>query len=296
MSSVETYYLVDFENVHEDGLSGSEHLGSQDHVHLFSTRNAPKISIEKLTHFNATNLYTHEVPTGNQSLDMHLISYLGYLIGTNGNKVCKYIIVSKDTDYDNVISFWETHNCPGITRQKQIIIQQPQKNSNSATSAGSSSTVDKKAKSKTSSQIKTLINTEIQQALSKAGFKKDVNNKTASIVVKHYGEAQFSNNVHNELRNTYTNYAEVYQVVKPIINRYTPAAASKANSTTELNGKVQKHLSSAGFTAEIINYTASLVSKNYKANNNKQTVYRAIVAKYGQKKGLNIYNHIKKLF
>lgn len=65
---------------------------------------------------------------------------------------------------------------------------------------------------------------------------------------------------------------------------------------THINCKIQKHLSSAGFAAEIINYTASLVSKNYKANSNKQTVYRAIVAKYGQKMGLNIYNHIKKLF
>ena len=38
MPSVETYYLVDFENVHEDGLSGSEKLGSHDHVHLFFTK------------------------------------------------------------------------------------------------------------------------------------------------------------------------------------------------------------------------------------------------------------------
>lgn len=296
MSSVATYYLVDFENVHEDGLSGSEHLGAQDHVHLFSTRNAPKISIEKLTHFNATNLYTHEVPIGNQSLDMHLISYLGYLIGTNVNNICKYVIVSKDTDYDNVISFWREHNCPNIARQNQIIMPVQQRKPNAAASANSAATSSKKVKNKTASNVKTLINTEVQQALSKAKCTKNVINKAASIVVKHYGEDQFSNNVHNELRNTYSNYAEIYQIVKPIISRYSPAAAPKGNTITELNCKVQKQLSKAGFATEIINYATSLVSKNYKESNSKQTVYRAFVAKYGQKQGLHIYNHIKKIF
>ncbi len=39
MPSMETYYLIDFENVNESGLSGAEKLVGCDHVHLFFTEN-----------------------------------------------------------------------------------------------------------------------------------------------------------------------------------------------------------------------------------------------------------------
>lgn len=38
MPTLETYYLIDFENVHEDGLSGSNKLGTHDHIHIFLPR------------------------------------------------------------------------------------------------------------------------------------------------------------------------------------------------------------------------------------------------------------------
>ena len=46
---------------------------------------------------------------------------------------------------------------------------------------------------------------------------------------------------------------------------------------------------------EIFNSVASIVSKNHKEKNAKMLVYRAIVAKYGQEKGLELYRHIKPL-
>lgn len=273
MPSIETYYLIDFENVNEDGLSGCENLGIHDHVYLFSTKNAPKISIEKLTCLNSTDLSSHEVPAGNQSLDMHLVSYLGYLIGKNTNNKCKYVIISKDAGYDNIISFWKTHNSSDITRRNRI----------SATQGKLSSK-------------KIQLNTEIQRALSKAGYPQSVINKTASIVGKLYGTHPFSDNVEKELSNTYGNYADVYEVVRPIIAKYSTSRTKTANTTTQLNSQIQKILSGAGFANDIINPIASLVSKHHKEQNGKQTIYRAIIAKYGQKRGLNIYNHIKNSF
>ncbi len=197
MPSVETFYLIDFENVHEDGLSGSANLGSHDHIYLFYTKNVPKISIKELAGLHSANLSTLEIPNGNQSLDMHLVSYLGYLIGTNTNNKCKYVIISKDTDYDNIVSFWKSKSGSDITRQNEIA---------------------------------------------------------------------------------------------------PPKPAKSTNTTTLINSKVQKLLSSAGFSNDIINPIASLVSKHHREKNGKQTVYRSIVAKYGQKRGLNIYNHIKNSF
>ena len=41
MSDIETYYLIDFENVNHAGLSCSGKLTGHDHIHIFSTKNTP---------------------------------------------------------------------------------------------------------------------------------------------------------------------------------------------------------------------------------------------------------------
>lgn len=52
---------------------------------------------------------------------MHLTAYLGYLLGTNGDKKCKYVIISKDNDYDNVITFLkEIHRSADIARHPKM--------------------------------------------------------------------------------------------------------------------------------------------------------------------------------
>ncbi len=208
MATMERHYLIDYENVHEDGLCGGEKLSKNDYVHLFFTKNASKISIEKIAYFSQSNLSLHEIPVGSQSLDMHLVSYLGYLIGAENNKEYKYIIVSKDTDYDNIIRFWKEYKNTSIIRQTQIKVSNAEK---------------KPDKTK-----------EI------AGGSKNINNKQ------------------------------------------------------ELNNEIQKKLAKANFSGDIVGYVSSLVCKNYDKENAKQKIYRAIISEYGQKKGLDIYNHIKK--
>ena len=95
MKIIKTYYLIDFENVNNAGLICSRHLDYHDHIHIFSTKNAPKISIEILSNFHSVDYSFHCLPAGKQSLDMHLTAYLGYLLGTNGDKKCKYVIIRK---------------------------------------------------------------------------------------------------------------------------------------------------------------------------------------------------------
>lgn len=286
MPNIETYYLIDFENVNDAGLSCSNQLGSHNHIHIFSTKNAPKISIESLTTFNGVDFYSHIIPAGKQSLDMHLIAYLGYLIGKNSSQKCKYIIVSNDNDYDNIISFFKGLSSSIITRQLEID-PSPQKNT-IKTKATSTST------KKASSTKKTQLNTEIQRNISASGYDETVSNSVACIVSKHYGSERFSNNVHNELRSTYANYIELYKIVKPIIKKYAPDTPPKASYISQLNTEIQKTLSKASFDNKIIGYISSLICKHYNDKNAKQTIYKAIVLKYGQKQGLNIYNHIKK--
>lgn len=56
------YFLIDYENVGTKGLEGAENLNSNDYIHLFPTRNAPKITTTILATFNSTNFKVHEVP------------------------------------------------------------------------------------------------------------------------------------------------------------------------------------------------------------------------------------------
>ena len=39
---METYYLVDFENVHDEGVANIATLSKDDHIHIFFTKNAIK--------------------------------------------------------------------------------------------------------------------------------------------------------------------------------------------------------------------------------------------------------------
>jgi hypothetical protein len=210
-----TYYLIDFENVGSDGLKGCDQLKKNDQIHLFYTNNANKISLDVFSRRGEAELYVHKVPVKSQSLDMHLVSYLGYLLGIN-EESCSYVIISKDTDFDNIIKFWQEEKDAKISRLGRIV---PEKKS------------EKKAKKKLTDML----------------------------------------------------------VKKP-----EPAPAAAPSARTELNNNLQKALSAAGKSGEVIAYVTSVAMKHAGKNNGKQTVYRTMVAEYGQDQGRDIYNRIRK--
>lgn len=283
MSENQTYYLIDFENVNEAGLSNTGNLTKHDHIHIFSTKNAPKISIKTLAAFNDIDFNSHIIPAGNQSLDMHLIAYLGYLIGQNNTGNYKYVIVSKDTDYDNSISFLKQLTNSKICRQTSLC---PNTKNNDNT--------PKKKSNSSESVIKSNLITKIQKSISNAGYDNTIANTVASIVSKYFGNEHFCNDVHNALRNTYSNYAELYKIIKPILKSGNTNIQTTAPNNTQLNNTIQKILSKASCDSNTISYVSSLVCQKHNAANAKQTIHSALVAKYGAGTGLNLYNHIKK--
>lgn len=224
MSIVETYYLIDFENVHGNGLSGLETLGKHDHVYLFYTKNAASIELKRIASLKNIDYNLYEVPSGKQSLDMHLVSYLGYLIGINEENKCRYVIVSKDTDYNNIVSFLKnnTYGSSGIICKKDIAAVQKESSSKILTTVKSVNTVANRNKVTNISKQKTKLNTEIQRALSDTGWYVQVINKVASIVVKHYGEDMFERDIHNELVSFYgkNDGREIYQDIKEVLENY----------------------------------------------------------------------------
>lgn len=300
-SITENFYLIDFENVHEAGLSCSRELNSHDHIHIFSTENAPKISLEPLVVFNSSDLESHIIPAGKQSLDMHLTAYLGYLIGMHQAENCKYIVVSNDTDYDNIISFLNQTTDSEIIRQAKIEMPSKKVKVSASNQAKAPSTEqakpaasDKaKADSAKAANINTQLNTEIEQILHTKGYDKSVVNQVISIVLKHYGKERFAGLVHNDLMNTYKDYLDIYKAIKPILQKY-PVDTSKQNPSVQRNKEVQDILSKASFQNSIITDVASIVCQHYKDEKPKQTIHTLLVQKYGSAKGLDIYNHIKK--
>lgn len=256
MNYTETYYLIDFENVGDDGLSGIDKLNSHDHIHLFYTKNNPKIRMDTFATLTSPNTETeviaYDVPSGGQSLDKHLVSYLGYLIGIHTKKNCQYVIISKDKGYDKIIAFWKKQKITCIIRQEAIstvkkqnsakavpekpnktggVVKKtkPTKTTNSPKITKTTRIVKQPKSTKTpnrqkttkTSKIKCELNHLVQQTIRDAGFVGSVCNKTASIAVKHYGKENFSNEVHNELRDTYQNYTDIYTILKPILKRYS---------------------------------------------------------------------------
>lgn len=186
---IKTFYLVDFENVHSKGIENIKSLTKTEQVHIFSTKNAEqvKMGLEALKEINKEmDIDVYIVPDGDQSVDRHLISFLGYLLGKYG-KQCTYIIVSKDNGYNNIIEFWKKKGYTNISKKPEI----PNK-----------------------------LNCFMQDELSLMGYEKNTINKICEIVRKHYKKEQMLKGIHNDLGKIYSDFKEVYRDVKSILEKY----------------------------------------------------------------------------
>lgn len=297
MRIIETYFLVDYENVHGDGLSGCENLCKTDHIVIFFTRNARNIDMSEISDHGDAELEMIEVPVGKQSADMHIGSYLGFLAGENG-KNRNVVIVSRDTDFDNIIKFWKEKTGIKASRAQQIKKKPVPKISTGI----KKSIVPKNTFANINSIEKTKLNQETMQAVRNAGYDASVANKVAQVATQFYGNERMLSEVHNALRKQYSDYLDMYNIVKPVLSKYADVVLSKsgismvtARNNTALNTEIMKLLSKSGYSNDIVAYVASAAVKNFGVKNGKQHTYRTIISKYGQNTGLAIYNQIRKL-
>ncbi len=106
-----TTYLVDYENVKSDGLNGIADLKKEDKVNIFYSVNADKITfaLHKRMNESQATINFLKVDVGHKNaLDFQLVTYLGYLLAKDDKE--EYIIVSNDTGYNSVITFWKKKN------------------------------------------------------------------------------------------------------------------------------------------------------------------------------------------
>ena len=244
MKIIKTYYLIDYENVGSEGFKGCGKLRETDIIHLFYTDNSRKIDLDIINDHGEAKLVTHKVPTGNQSADMHLGSYLGYLIGkecTGQDEECKIVVISKDTGFDHIIEFWKTEKDVKVSRNEKI--------------SGKQVHTRKQVKKQTGKEKDGQMTEQSGQKTEKQSVKQSENQNTKKSKQK-------------------------------IIDM-------KAG-TKKLQQELVLVLDKAGMPKEVVNYVSTTVEKNAEDKNRKQQIYRSIISKYGQTKGLNIYNHIKK--
>lgn len=287
---MKTYYLIDFENVGGDGLSGCNKLTEFDHIIIFFTSNAKKIDMSDIADHGQASFEMIEVPSGKQSTDIHIGSYLGYLAGANKSNDFNCVIISKDTDFDKLIMFWKNRAQISLLRRQTISTKTEKQNRNTKMNADDDSE-DKKTK--TDSNKKCELNVAVRQTLRSAGFNADVSNKVAQLVTNLYGKSDLKAEVHNVLQNNYENYLKIYNELKSVLAEYsgdknTPSPAENAKE------KIAEILNKAGFESEKVEYVSLIVKEKYGVKNGKQEIYRSIISKYGQKNGLEVYNYIKK--
>ena len=295
----ETYYLIDFENVGLKGLEGAQNLTKSDWIHLFSTRNAPKINTATLANFNATNLLVHEVPAKSQSVDMHLVSYLGYLLGSC-EAVPQIVILSNDTDYDDIVSFWNIEKGVIIRRRDKFQAEEP-KTPAPKTAMGRKAAASKKAAAETKVQ-ETRKETPAEKGPVKPRRTRKAKpaaaqDETAKDSVKAVEEQESPEKDETKATQAQKKTAKGRAKADTAQKKTAKAGARtvEPQDKTALNNAVLKTLSNAKFDNETVSFAASLVTKNFAEKGGKQVIYRTIISKFGQERGLAIYRHIQKL-
>lgn len=310
-------YLIDFENVHEEGFASLGRLGDRDAVYCFFTKNVAKISMAALAGMRSGQLHFIEAESGKQSLDLALVSYLGYLIGTVPNEQC-YEIVSNDNGFSKAADFWNKHR-PGIRVRVRKTVDQAKLAVAAELKPARKGRASKSAKAVTaaaaapSAETKPAAETRTNPAPEAKPAPAPAAKPTAAPAQKNAASAAADNTPAKEAAPAAA--AKPAPEPKPAAR---PAPAKKeasapktvpAPETAEANAapavkeapaarpapEAVAALAAAGIEASVAEFLLTEAEKHREDKNIKQLVYRAVVKKYGQKKGTEIYNTAKKV-
>ena len=179
-------YLIDFENVHSDGLKGIEQLAENDVCYVFYSEHAGVLTfnIHKKIIESRAKIYYVEAQVGmKNALDFQLVSYLGYMI--RENQEASYCVISNDRAFALVADFW---------KNKGVDV---------ASAVSLAAAVRLKENEKTASQLASLIPDKeerefVAKCIDELSTKQGINNRIA----KKYGT---------------TRAGEIYKLIKPLI-------------------------------------------------------------------------------
>ncbi len=109
-------FVIDYENVYIEGMTGLEQLDENDEVVIFYTQNRCGLTFElhqrlnncraKLTLMEVTAISTQKNTVKN-ALDLQLSMYIGYLCGSRPDT--PLYIISRDADFDLGLNFFSQY-------------------------------------------------------------------------------------------------------------------------------------------------------------------------------------------
>ena len=317
-------YLIDFENVHEEGFASLGRLGEKDAVYCFFTRNVAKISMAALAGMRSGQLHFIEAESGKQSLDLALVSYLGYLIGTVPNEQC-YAIVSNDNGFAKAADFWNKHR-QGIRVQIRKTVDQTKpaaadakparKGRGSAKAAKPAPTPVTEAKPAPAPEAKPAAETKPTPApetkpapVSAPPAEKPVPAQKESTAAKSAPAKKDAPTAKSAPAKKDAPAAKSAPAKKaapaaksaPAAKEAAPVKETPASKTAPETAAYKPApeavatLVAAGIEAPVAEFLLTEAEKHREDKNIKQLVYRAVVKKYGQKQGTQIYNIAKKV-
>lgn len=245
-----TYYLVDYESVNNSGIKNITTLTTNEHIHIFYSDDAKNSNFDIMFAKN-TDIEAHKVKKtkkGDQSLDKHLVSYLGYLLGMKGNTYV-YYIVSKDKGYDEIIKFWKNEGFENISRIEKIpaskktkIIETKQVKSITS-SQTQNARIAKSLETIVSGDDRQALNTFVQHELKEMGYGSKAYNRICKYVVKCSSSEKQLSELHNMIRKDFDEdkVLEIYDDVKHILEEYSKQHDIDKNKNDQIRSFYGRH-------------------------------------------------------
>ena len=326
-------YLIDFENVHEEGFSSLGRLGEKDSVYCFFTKNVGKISMSALAGIRSGQMHFVEAESGKQSLDLALVSFLGYLIGTRPQEL-NYEIVSNDNGFLKAAEFWNKRGMDlhvrirktGSTGKrvkveaKTAAVEEPsakepdEKESTAQTQPVASQSVQtgqprQRRRSSQRSKLRQNNQTE-EQKKPEISAEPEVPKKEAVPAAKKPSSEKPNGKTPEELSPAVKETVAAPEQSSTADQRQDNEAEEKkktgkpdAMAAKSVTGELQASqdnvlmtaLTKAGIEQDPASFLVTQVKKYAEEKNAKQLIYRALVKQYGQKAGTAIYNIAKKV-
>lgn len=239
---METYFLVDFENVNNSGIENMDALTNNNHVHIFTTKNASNIHRDTSTK-KGLDIKKHIVPVGKQSVDMHLVSYLGYLLGSCNSKPAAFVIVSEDKDYNNIIQYWKEKGYQNISRIHKL--PAAKKKQQTQPMQKTAQTVNSKISTgmlyNLSGQDRSNLKKNMQRELEDMGYLCDTANCVCKLVVAHYNDENMLSEMLKSRFPDYTDYSVVCKDVKQILGKFAATKSKPAKKENQVRSLFGQH-------------------------------------------------------
>ncbi len=180
-------YLIDFENVHSDGLKGIEKLERSDECYIFYSEHAGVLTFnmhKKITESRAKIYYVEAQVGMKNALDFQLVSYLGYMLREKPEVT--YCLISNDKAFELVSKFWQA------------------KGVNVTSAVSLDGAADAAHYSKISAELEKLLADRserefVEKCINELSTKSGINNR----IVKKYGT---------------TRAGEIYKLIKPLLS------------------------------------------------------------------------------